>query len=44
MPICPKCHSAWLMQTDNPEHFICIDCKTEYKLKPIEKQNQKKNN
>jgi tRNA(Ile2) C34 agmatinyltransferase TiaS len=40
MPICPKCHGAWLMQTEDPNRFICLDCKTEYELKPVEKQNR----
>jgi hypothetical protein len=40
MPTCPSCKSAWLMQTDNPNRFICLSCKTEYELKPVEKQNR----
>jgi intein/homing endonuclease len=35
-----NCHGAWLMQTDNPNRFICLSCKTEYELKPVEKQNR----
>jgi hypothetical protein len=42
MPTCPSCKSAWLMQTDNPNRFICLDCKAEFELKPVEKQNQKR--
>ena len=30
--ICPNCKSAWLQQTDNPYIFICLDCKSEFRL------------
>jgi len=33
--ICPKCKSSRFFQTDEPTRFICIDCKTEYRLEEI---------
>jgi hypothetical protein len=30
--ICPNCKSAWLQQTDNPYIFVCLDCKSEFRL------------
>jgi uncharacterized protein (DUF983 family) len=40
--ICPQCKSSRLFQTDDPNRFVCLDCKTEYELKPIEKQKPEK--
>jgi len=30
--ICPNCKSAWLQQTDDPYVFVCLDCKSEFRL------------
>jgi len=30
--ICPNCKSAWLQQTDDPYSFVCLDCKSEFRL------------
>jgi hypothetical protein len=30
--ICPNCKSAWLQQTDSPYIFVCLDCKSEFRL------------
>ena len=28
----PNCKSAWLQQTEDPYHFVCLDCKSEFRL------------
>jgi DNA-directed RNA polymerase subunit RPC12/RpoP len=38
--ICPQCKSSRFFQTEDPNRFICLDCKAEFELKPVEKQNR----